>query len=53
MSRVDLRPFQSKAERRRQQALEAQYRDIAIPEVIAALGRGKEQPPEKTPALAK
>ena len=34
---IDLRPFQSRLERDREQALEAQYRRLAIPEVVAAV----------------
>ena len=34
---IDRRPFQSKAELERQQNLAGQYRNVAIPEVVAAL----------------
>ncbi len=34
---IDRRPFQSKAELERQQNLAEQYRNVAIPEVVAAL----------------
>jgi hypothetical protein len=36
-SPVDVRPFQARAALERQQALEAQYGNIAIDEVVAAL----------------
>jgi hypothetical protein len=41
-SLIDRRPFQSKADREREEALEAQYRRVAIPEVVAALGQAKQ-----------
>ncbi len=41
-SPIDRRPFRSKAEREREEALEAQYRSVAIPEVVAALGQVKQ-----------
>ena len=34
---IDRSPFQSKADRERQQNLADQYRSVAIPEVVAAL----------------
>ena len=34
---IDLRPFQSKADWQREDALKAYYRRIAIPEVVAAV----------------
>ena len=34
---IDLRPFQSKADWEREDALKAYYRRIAIPEVVAAI----------------
>jgi hypothetical protein len=34
---IDLRPFRSRVELEREQALEAQYRRLAIPEVVAAI----------------
>ncbi len=39
---IDRRPFQSKAEREREERLEAQYRNVAIPEVVAAMCPTKE-----------
>lgn len=36
-SPVDVRPFQSKADREREKALEAQYRSVAIRELAAVL----------------
>jgi hypothetical protein len=35
--KIDLRPFKSKAEHEREQALQEQYRGLAIPDVVAAL----------------
>ena len=46
-SPIDRRPFRSKAEREREEALEAQYRSVAIPEVVAALGRVKQEEASK------
>lgn len=37
LSPIDLRPFQARAALERQQALEAQYGELAIDEVVAAL----------------
>ncbi|HZP18601.1 MAG TPA: hypothetical protein VFB16_00180 [Bauldia sp.] len=34
---ADIRPFRSKAEHENEEALEAKYRRLAIPEVVAAL----------------
>lgn len=42
---VDLRPFRSKAERAREQMLEAHYRSVAIPDVVAVIQQGAETPP--------
>lgn len=42
---IDLRPFRSKADQAREQALEAHYRRIAIPDVVAALQQVAETPP--------
>jgi hypothetical protein len=39
---IDRRPFQSRADRERQEMLEAQYRSVAIPEVVAALRPAKQ-----------
>ncbi len=41
-SPIDRRPFRSKADREREEALESHYRSVAIPEVVAALGRPRE-----------
>ena len=41
MSPIDRRPFRSKAERDCEEMLEAQYRQVAIREVVAVLGQGK------------
>ena len=38
---IDRRPFQSKAEREREQSLEHHYRSVAIPEVAAVLRQAK------------
>jgi hypothetical protein len=46
-SPIDRRPFRSKAEREREEALEAQYRNVAIPEVVAALGQVRQDSAEK------
>jgi hypothetical protein len=35
--KIDMRPFKSKAEHEREQALQDQYRGLAIPDVVAAL----------------
>ena len=35
--KIDLRPFKSKAEHEREQALQEQYRGLAIPDLVAAL----------------
>jgi hypothetical protein len=40
-SAIDRRPFRSKEEREREESLESQYRSVAIPEVVAALGKPK------------
>ena len=41
---IDLRPFRSKAERAREQTLEAHYRNVAIPDVVAVIQQGAETP---------
>jgi hypothetical protein len=41
-NQIDRRPFRSRAERERDDMLAAQYRSVAIPEVVAAL-----RPPAK------
>ena len=41
--RIAHRPFSSKAEQLMEKHLEAQYRDLAIPELVAALVPGKER----------
>jgi hypothetical protein len=45
---IDRRPFQSKADRERQEMLESQYRKVAIPELVAALGQPRQDKPVKT-----
>ncbi len=40
---VDHRPFRSKAEHLREKQLEAQYRGLAIPELVAALASRNER----------
>lgn len=40
---IDHRPFRSKAEHLLQEQLEAQYRGLAIPELLAALAARKER----------
>jgi hypothetical protein len=40
-SPIDRRPFQSKAEREREQSLEQKYLTVAIPELVAALAQPK------------
>lgn len=45
---IDRRPFQSRADRERQETLENQYRNVAIPEVVAALGQAKHDERVKT-----
>ena len=39
---IDRRPFRSKTEHRLEKSLEAQYRGLAIPEVVAALVPGSQ-----------
>jgi hypothetical protein len=34
---IDKRPFRSKADQAREETLEAKYREVAIPDVVAAL----------------
>lgn len=41
-SPIDRRPFRSKADHEREDALQAQYRSVAIREVVAALGQAKQ-----------
>ena len=43
-SKIDQRPFRSKFDRRDEESLEAQYRSVAIPEVVAALQQRAETP---------
>ncbi|MEO8667240.1 MAG: hypothetical protein ABI399_01895 [Bauldia sp.] len=45
-NRIDLRPFQSKADCEREDFLKAQYRSIAIPEVVAAVQQRGERAPK-------
>ncbi len=40
---IDRRPFRSKAEHLLEKHLEAQYRGLAIPEILAALSPRKER----------
>lgn len=40
---IDRRPFQSKADLERRDQLAEQYRNVAIPEVAAALHQGKRE----------
>ena len=40
---IDRRPFRSKAEHLLEKHLEAQYRGLAIPEIVAALSPRKER----------
>ena len=40
---IDHRPFRSKAQHLLEQKLEAQYRGLAIPEIVAALASRKER----------
>ena len=40
---IDRRPFRSKAERLLENQLEAHYRGLAIPELLAALASGNER----------
>ena len=47
---IDLRPFRSKAELERELALEAQYRGLANPDVVAALRQMKAGEAERTTA---
>jgi hypothetical protein len=46
-NKIDLRPFQSKADCQREDLLKAQYRKIAIPEVAAAVQQRGERPPKR------
>ena len=46
---VDRRPFRSKAEHLREKHLEAQYRGLAIPEIVAALAPSKERADQARP----
>jgi hypothetical protein len=39
---IDHRPFRSKAEHRLEEQLEAQYRGLAIPEIVAVLASRNE-----------
>lgn len=43
---IDQRPFRSKSDQQREVALQTQYHNLAIPEVVAALQIGG-QPPAK------
>jgi hypothetical protein len=52
-SPVDLRPFQARAVLERQQALEAQYGNIAIDEIVAALHHLKAAPTDSRQPTAK
>jgi len=47
---IDRRPFRSKAEHLLDKHLEAQYRGLAIPEIVAALATGKELSEQSRPA---
>ncbi len=52
---IDRRPFRSKAAHRLEKDLEAQYRGLAIPEIVAALAprnkpADRNYPTELTPA---
>ncbi|WP_421724461.1 hypothetical protein [Bauldia sp.] len=47
---IDRRPFRSKAECQRSDALQNQYRNVAIPDVVATLRRPK--PAQTTPSRA-
>ena len=44
---IDHRPFRSKTEHLLEKNLEAQYRGLAIPEVVAALAPGKAARPRR------
>jgi hypothetical protein len=44
---IDQRPFRSRADHAREQTLEAKYREIAIPDVIAALQQQAGEHPTK------
>lgn len=52
-SKIDQRPFRSKADRHIEESLETKYRNIAIPEVVAALQqRGGTPEPADTPQMS-
>ncbi|MEP0324714.1 hypothetical protein [Bauldia litoralis] len=42
-SQIDRRPFRSQADRKSEEALESQYRSVAIPEVVAALSQARRE----------
>lgn len=44
--KIDLRPFRAKADHR-EDTLQAQYRRLAIPEVVAALQQRSEPPSDR------
>ncbi len=48
---VDRRPFRSKAEHLLEKHLEAQYRGLAIPEIVAVLAT-RQNPADRTRATA-
>jgi hypothetical protein len=49
--KIDLRPFQSKADCQREDPLKAQYRKVGIPDVVAALQqRGDRSDDDKGPS---
>jgi hypothetical protein len=52
-SKIDQRPFRSKADRQFEESLETKYRSVAIPEVVAALQQRAGTPePSDTPQMS-
>jgi hypothetical protein len=43
-TQIDQRPFRSKSDQQREVALQTQYHNLAIPEVVAALQVGAKPP---------
>jgi hypothetical protein len=47
-TQIDQRPFRSKSDQQREVALQTQYHNLAIPEVVAALQIGDRPSPKDT-----
>jgi hypothetical protein len=47
-TQIDQRPFRSKSDQQREVALQTQYHNLAIPEVVAALQIGDRPLPKDT-----